>query len=145
MVRPVEERVAAARSRLVEEQDIWLSTGTDEGPWLVPLWFVWRPESALFLATSATSRTARNVRRQPRVRLALQSTSHVVILVGTAAVRPVDESDPATIDSYRAKYAGDPRDWATAAIDVQVRQVHAWNEEAEIADRVVMRDGRWLA
>ncbi|MFJ9811482.1 pyridoxamine 5'-phosphate oxidase family protein [Streptomyces sp. NPDC101158] len=50
---------------------IWLSTAhPDHGPHQVPLWFLWDGE-AVWLRTGAHSATARNVREEPRVRLAL--------------------------------------------------------------------------
>lgn len=79
----------------------------------MPLWFLWDGQ-AVWMCTGATSATARNVRGEPRVRLALPDTLDVVLLQGEAYVRVVPKS------------------------------VRAWRGEPELRGRVIMRDGTWL-
>lgn len=78
--RDVAERRRDTLGRLAEERDIWVSTGhPDHGPHQVPLWFRWDGQ-AVWMCTGETSATARNVRIEPRVRLALPDTFDVVLL-----------------------------------------------------------------
>jgi len=107
------------------------------------LWFLWH-DGRVFMATSRTSRTARNIAVQPAVRLALQSTADVLILDGNAVVGRVNDADGGMLDSYTAKYGGsDPRTWADAIIVVTPDRVQAWRSEDEIPGRVIMRGGQW--
>ena len=68
--RQAAERRRDTLERLATERDVWVSTAhPDHGPHQVPLWFMWDGR-AVWMCTSATSATARNVREEPRVRLA---------------------------------------------------------------------------
>ena len=89
--RQTAERRRDALERLVTERDAWVSTAhPDHGPHQVPLWFLWDGR-AVWVCTSATSVTARNVREEPRVRLALPDTFDVVLLQGEAECFPDQE------------------------------------------------------
>ncbi|GGT55596.1 hypothetical protein GCM10010207_64490 [Streptomyces atratus] len=82
--RQVAERRRDSLERLATERDVWVSTAhPDHGPHQVPLWFSWDGR-AVWMCTSATSVTARNVRKEPRVRLSLPDTFDVVLLQGEA-------------------------------------------------------------
>lgn len=144
-IRKAAERVRDARERLTLENDVWLATSSAQGPWMIPLWFVWHG-GQIFLATSRASRTARNIAGQPAVRLALQSTESVVILDGNAVVERVIDTAADVLDSYAGKYGGaDPRTWADAIIVVTPDRAQAWRSEDELTGRTIMRNGRWDA
>ncbi|MFJ2770882.1 pyridoxamine 5'-phosphate oxidase family protein [Streptomyces sp. NPDC087300] len=140
------ERRRDTLERLAEERDIWVSTAhPDHGPHQVPLWFVWH-EDALWMCTSAASATVRNVRAEPRVRLALPDTADVVLLQGEARCFPADEVPAAAADAFAAKFGWDPREeeGPYAYVCVVPRTVRAWRGEAELRGRVVMREGSWV-
>jgi general stress protein 26 len=145
-IRRAGERVADARERLARESDVWLATSSESRPWLVPLWFLWH-DSKVFLATSPTTMTARNIESHPTVRLAFQSTEDVLILDGTAATERIGGVAGDMLDSYAAKYGGsDPRAWGDVIIiAVTPDRVQAWRSEDEFPGRVIMRDGQWAA
>ncbi|MFD0540791.1 pyridoxamine 5'-phosphate oxidase family protein [Actinomadura luteofluorescens] len=89
--RQVAERRRDTLERLVGERDVWVSTAhPDHGPHQVPLWFLWDGR-AVWMCTGAASATARNVRDEPRVRLALPDTFDVVLLQGKAECFPDQE------------------------------------------------------
>ena len=143
--RQAAERRGDTLGRLAAERDIWVSTGhPDHGPHQVPLWFLWDGR-AVWMCTSATSATARNVREDPRVRLALADTFDVVLLQGEAECFPDQEvpADPA--EAFAAKFGWDPRtgDGSHVYIRVVPRTVRAWRGEQELHGRVIMRDGTW--
>ncbi|MGW2230677.1 pyridoxamine 5'-phosphate oxidase family protein [Streptomyces formicae] len=140
------ERRRDTLERLMAERDIWVSTGHPEhGPHQVPLWFVWHGE-ALWMCTSATSATARNVRAEPRVRLALPDTSDVVLVQGEARCVPADEVPGDAAAAFAAKFGWDPREeeGPYAYVCVVPRTVRAWRGEPELRGRVIMREGDWL-
>ncbi|MFH8565582.1 pyridoxamine 5'-phosphate oxidase family protein [Streptomyces sp. NPDC017988] len=142
------ERKRATLERLGAERDIWLSTShPDHGPHQVPLWFLWDGQ-AVWMCTGAKSATARNVRQEPRVRLALPDTFDVVLLQGEAECYPARDVPQAAADAFAGKFGWDPRTTeATPYLYLRVtpRTVRAWRGEAELRGRVIMREGVWLA
>ncbi|MEV5613829.1 pyridoxamine 5'-phosphate oxidase family protein [Streptomyces sp. NPDC052225] len=144
--RGVAERRRDVVERLVAERDVWVSTGHPEhGPHQVPLWFVWDGR-AVWMSTGAASATARNVRAEPRVRLALPDTFDVVVLQGEAECFPDDEVPDDGAAAFAGKFGWDPRKEEGAFVYVRVapKTVRAWRGEAELRGRVVMRDGAWV-
>ncbi|GGQ57453.1 pyridoxamine 5'-phosphate oxidase family protein [Streptomyces flaveolus] len=144
--RPTAERKRDTLERLVTERDVWVSTAhPDHGPHQVPLWFLWDGR-ALWMCTSAASVTARNVRAEPRVRLALPDTFDVVLLQGEAECFPDREVPAGAAEAFADKFGWDPRgeDGAFLYVRVVPGTVRAWRGEAELSGRVVMRDGVWL-
>jgi general stress protein 26 len=144
--RPTAERKRDTLERLITERAVWVSTAhPDHGPHQVPLWFLWDGR-ALWMCTSAASVTARNVRAEPRVRLALPDTFDVVLLQGEAECFPDREVPAGAAEAFADKFGWDPRgeDGAFLYVRVVPRTVRAWRGEAELSGRVVMRDGVWL-
>lgn len=143
--RQAAERRQDTLDRLAAERDVWVSTGhPDHGPHQVPLWFLWDGR-AMWMCTSATSVTARNVREEPRVRLALPDTFDVVLLQGEAECFPDQEVPRDAAEAFAAKFGWDPRTEKEPFLYVRVapKTVRAWRGEPELRGRVIMRDGRW--
>jgi PPOX class probable F420-dependent enzyme len=100
-----------AERRLCEEEIAWLTTVRADGqPQSVPVWFLWAEET--FLIYSQPDRQKpRNISRNPRVDLNLNSNAHggdVVRVEGTATI--VENAPPATeipeyVEKYRAAIA----------------------------------------
>ncbi len=95
--------------RLRDEIIIWLGTVRPDGrPHLVPVWFLWEPDTSSILIFSKPDYKIRNLKENPNVALALNSVdgSDVVVLQGTATLlRPTEVStaNPAYIEKYAAK------------------------------------------
>ncbi|MEU0057336.1 pyridoxamine 5'-phosphate oxidase family protein [Streptomyces sp. NPDC006334] len=144
--RETAERRRDTLERLVTERDVWVSTAhPDHGPHQVPLWFMWDGR-AVWMCTSATSATARNVREEPRVRLALPDTFDVVLLQGEAECF-LDQDVPGdAAEAFAAKFGWDPRAEEDPFLYMRVvpKSVRAWRGEPELRGRVVMCDGKWL-
>jgi general stress protein 26 len=144
--RNVLERRRDTLERLVGERDMWVSTAhPNHGPHQVPLWFWWDGQ-AVWMCTGETSATARNVRTEPRVRLALPDTFDVVLLQGQAECfsdRSVPED---AADAFADKFGWDPRadEGPFLYIRVTPSTVLAWRGEPELRGRVIMREGAWL-
>lgn len=141
------ERKRATLERLGAERDIWLSTAhPDHGPHQVPLWFLWDGQ-VVWMCTGAKSATARNVREEPRVRLALPDTFDVVLVQGEAECYPAWDVPQAAADAFAGKFGWDPRTAEAAPyvyLRVTPRTVRAWRGEPELRGRVIMRKGVWL-
>jgi hypothetical protein len=112
---------------------------------MVPLSFAWTG-SVLVLGTAADSRTVSNVRAQPWVRLGIGAVRDVVLVHGTASVVTRADVYPAVADLFAERAGFDPRELTGPYVYVHVtpRRIQAWREENELAEREIMRDGRWL-
>ncbi|MFB7475089.1 pyridoxamine 5'-phosphate oxidase family protein [Kitasatospora sp. NPDC056184] len=144
--RQVTERKRETLERLVAERDIWVSTShPDHGPHQVPLWFLWDGR-AVWMCTSAGSATARNVRAEPRVRLALPHTLDVVLIQGEAEGFAEQDVPAEAAEAFTAKFGWDPRTEEGSFVYLRVvpAVVRAWRGEPELNGRLIMRDGAWL-
>ncbi|MFE7072484.1 pyridoxamine 5'-phosphate oxidase family protein [Streptomyces sp. NPDC057620] len=144
--RRTPERRRDTLQRLDTERDVWVSTAHPEhGPHQVPLWFRWDGH-AVWMCTGAASVTVRNIRAEPRVRLALPDAFDVVLLQGEAECFPDDRVPPDAAEAFAGKFGWDPRAEEGPFVYVRVvpRTVRAWRGEPELRGRVVMRDGTWV-
>ena len=144
--RSVAERRRETFDRLATERDAWVPTAhPDHGPHQVPLWFAWDGK-AVWVCTSATSPTVRNVRKDPRVRLSLPDTFDVVLLQGAAQCFTDQDVPTAAADAFAGKFGWDPRmeDGPFVYLRIAPKVVRAWRGEPELSGRVIMRDGVWL-
>jgi hypothetical protein len=98
------------------------------------------------MCTSATAVTVRNVREEPRVRLALPDTFDVVLLEGEAECFPDQDVPEDAANAFAGKFGWDPRaeDGPFVYVRVEPKTVRAWRGEPELRGRVIMRDGVWL-
>lgn len=121
---------------------MWLATSSNGAPHLVPLSFLWDSGRLLF-ATSATSRTGRNLLENGRARAAVGDTRDLVIVAGS--VRPADTDDIASAHVFADRLGFTPWDVGESGMlfALMPREVQTWIERAD-ADRWVMRDGHWV-
>jgi nitroimidazol reductase NimA-like FMN-containing flavoprotein (pyridoxamine 5'-phosphate oxidase superfamily) len=141
--RNLRTRLADSRARLAEDRDCWVATAGPQGPWMIPLSFLWTAD-ALVLATDRDSRVVKDLLAQPVVRVGVGSTRDVVIVHGRATVLEPGEVDEAIWEAYAHKLGSDPRSWADAAVLVTPERIQAWREENELQGRDLMEGGRWL-
>ncbi len=144
--RSREQRKQDVLDRLAQDDDMWVATASADGePCLVPLSFVW-DRGTLLMCTRRTNPTARNLTPAGEVRVTLGHTRDVVHIEGTAEPVEGTELAPESADAFAAKLNGwDPRNrkpWLYFRITP--RAVKAWREENELAERELMREGRWL-
>jgi PPOX class probable F420-dependent enzyme len=81
-------------ARLESQQNIWFGSVRPDGrPHLTPVWFVWHQEKFYF-GIDPKSVKSRNIRRNPRVVLALEDGTNPVIIEGVASLAelPLPES-----------------------------------------------------
>ena len=124
--------------------DVWVATGSDSTPYLVPLSLAWVEDRAV-IAVDASSPTARNLTASGVGRLAVGPTRDVV-MIDAELERTVDVSaDTALGERYVAQADWDPRD-SPGYVFMVLRplRLQAWREVNEIRGRTLMRDGSWL-
>lgn len=120
----VERQMAASRS-------YWICTTCADGrPHCVPVWGIWREGSLLF-GSQRQSQKARNIRRDNRVVIHLESGDDSVIFEGLAIEWRGSHADYVEIDrAYLDKYGEDPQTVNESALLylLQPRKVMAWLE-----------------
>jgi len=139
------QRQTDTLERLRTDVDLWVASADESGDaYLVPLSFVW-DGAALTIATPRASRTAVNLVRAGRARVALGPTRDVVIVDGRVEAIEIG-SDPAREDAHARATGFDPRTLADDYVYLRVtpRTIRAWREANELEGRLLMRDGRWL-
>ena len=144
--RPLEQRKQDTLARLSRDVDAWVATADRDGrAYLLPLSFLW-DGAAFTVATPESSRTGRNLRSSGRARLAVGPTRDVVLVEGVVEAFTL-ETVPAELADAFADKLWDPRQETAryAYFRITPRRIQAWREENELADRDLMRDGRWLA
>ena len=141
------ERRRDTEHRLNHDVDVWVATASvDGGPYLVPLSFDWDGE-ALLLATPTNSPTGRNLAATRSVRLGLGHTRDVAIIDGQVEIFEIDALPRERGDRFAERTGFDPRLEANRYrwFRILPRRIQAWRESNELAERDLMRDGRWLA
>ena len=144
-VRSVQERIADTRAKLESEVDLWVASASATGdPYLLPLSYYW-DGTALTMATPATTRTARNLRRAGWARVGLGPTRDVVIVEGPVVEIAV-EADDALAEAH-ARAAGFDARRSPGYVFFQLcpQRILAWRNPAEAEAGPIMRDGAWLA
>ncbi|MGH2532028.1 MAG: TIGR03667 family PPOX class F420-dependent oxidoreductase [Thermomicrobiales bacterium] len=121
---PGQEHVEA---RLRNDLIVWLTSVRADGrPHIVPVWFLWDGEDLLILSKPENQKI-KNIRRDPRVSLALddsKSGHDVVIFEGEATLLVEPAADIAP-PAYAEKYAELLREmnWSPTAIVEEYSQV----------------------
>ena len=143
-VRNLPERREAALEHLRSNINLWLATASDgHGPHLIPVSYWW-DGARLTTATSENSRTARNIRVQPRVRATVGSTGDVLMIDATAEMVSWGEIEETVAEGY-ARASGVPRSMPGCVyVRLVPQRMQVWKGSAEFSGRTVMRAGEWL-
>jgi PPOX class probable F420-dependent enzyme len=119
---------AWAVERLERSRSYWIATTREDGsPHAAPVWGLWR-DDGLWFSTSPESRKGRNLLRDPRVAVHLESGDEVVMLEGEVERVTLDA---AGADAYGEKYGfrPDPSDASGFWVRLRPRVAYAWREE----------------
>lgn len=112
-----------AVERVEQARNYWIcSTRADGSPHAAPVWGVWDGEGVVF-GTSPDSAKGRNLARDPRVTVHLESGDEVVILEGEVERIAFGED---VLDRYEAKY--DIRLEAPGGFRLRPAVAYAWVE-----------------
>lgn len=142
--RTTTQRQEHALSQLATQRELWLATGGESGPHMIPLSYVWDGEH-ITMATFEQSRTTDNVRVNGTARVAVGGYDDVTMIDGTVTLVPVADMAADVADAY-ARVSFDPRAMpGLVYLRFTPRRVQVWNGFHEFTDRTVMRDGAWLA
>lgn len=140
------QRCRDTEHRLIHDVDLWVaSASADNVPYLVPLSFDWDGET-LLMATPTESPTGINLAATRTVRLGLGSTRDVTMIEGDVDVLAIEALPKEQGDRFASHTGFDPRTLATPYCWFRItpRRIQSWREVNELADRELMRDGRWL-
>ena len=141
------QRVRDLLARLESDVDLWVASADGTGrPYLVPLSFLW-DGAAFVVATPETNPTGRNMAETRTVRLGLGPTRDVAVVDATVEPLPGDAVPEDLADAFARKAGFDPRSESGPYRYYRLvpHRIEAWREANELAGRVLMRDGRWLA
>jgi flavin reductase (DIM6/NTAB) family NADH-FMN oxidoreductase RutF len=112
-----------ADERLVASRNYWIVTVDDDGaPRAAPVWGVW-VDGAVYFGTNPNSRKGRNIARDRRIVVHLESGDDVVILHGAVELTGVDNT---VLDAYAAKYGYRPS--VTKLFRLRPAHALAWME-----------------
>lgn len=118
-------------TQMRQARNFWLSTTCPDGkPHAVPVWGVW-VESSFFFSTDPLSVKARNIRRDIRVVLHLESGDETLIFEGRLKTSYETDTLQATINrAYFDKYGLDPEADSVDALQYRLlpQKVMAWLE-----------------
>jgi predicted pyridoxine 5'-phosphate oxidase superfamily flavin-nucleotide-binding protein len=146
--RTVEQRKADTRAALNKQRDLWLATADTSGkPHLIAV-SAWWDGSRVVIATTATSRSARNLGANGIARLALGAPDDVIVIDAAVADSvKVREADPELAAGFNAAVGWDPRDINGAWLFFRLTpaRIQAYRGYDELEGRDVMLVGRWLA
>jgi nitroimidazol reductase NimA-like FMN-containing flavoprotein (pyridoxamine 5'-phosphate oxidase superfamily) len=119
--------------QLERARNYWVVTvGRGEKPHSAPVWGVFVSDD-LFFETSAATRKARNLARNPAAVVHMESGDEVVIVEGEARpFGPTREMGARIAEAFAQKYDGyqpDPAEWASGALyRVEPNVVFAWRD-----------------
>ena len=114
--------------RLRDERYYWLvTTRRHARPHSIPIWAIWA-DAALWFASSPDTVSARNVARERRALVHLESGSAPVVVEGAVDRPAPDEVPPAVVEAYEAKYGWhlDPSDVGMPYFVLRPEVARAW-------------------
>ncbi|WP_405058445.1 pyridoxamine 5'-phosphate oxidase family protein [Kribbella sp. NBC_01505] len=140
--RPLATRKQDTLHRLTHDIDAWVATASPNGtPYLMPLSFLWTG-AHLYLATSATNPTAKNLHQNPHLQLTIGTLRDVVHI--TATTDPTQPT-PEEAEAFATKAGFDPRPLPNYPfIRATPTKIQAWRESNETKGRLLMKAGTWL-
>jgi hypothetical protein len=145
--RRIEQRTADTRAALERQGDLWLATADARGkPHLIAA-SAWWDGTHVVIATTAASRSARNLDATGTARLALGSPADAILIDAAVAdgvmVRDADERLAA---GFSAAVGWDPRDVSGDWVFFRLTpaRIQAYRGYDELEGRDVMLAGRWL-
>lgn len=145
--RTVEQRKADTLAALSKQRDLWLATADSRGkPHLIAV-SAWWDGSHVIIATTAASRSARNLDANAIARLALGAPDDVIVIDAAVADHmKVRHADRELAAGFSSAVGWDPReitgDWVFFRLTPA--RIQAYRGYDELEGRDVMLLGRWL-
>ena len=146
-LRGPEARQADVLAALGRQKDLWIANSDQAGrPHLIAV-SAWWDGTEVVIATSAGSRTARNLASNPTARLALGSPEDVIVIdARVAGSRPVEDS-PDMAGDFASAVGWNPREVGEGWVFIRLvpERIQAYKGYDELEGRDVMKNSRWLA
>lgn len=146
--RTVEQRKADTIAALNRQRDLWLATADTGGnPHLIAV-SAWWDDNHVMIATTAASRSARNLNSNGIARLALGSPDDVIVIDAAVADSvKVRDADAELAAVFTSAVGWDPRDISADWVFFRLTpaRIQAYRGYDELEGRDVMLLGRWLA
>jgi general stress protein 26 len=140
--RTTTQRREHALAQLAAQHELWLATGGETGPHMIPVCYVW-DGLHITMATFEDSPTAANIRANRTARVAVGHHDDVTMIDGSVTLVPVAEMEPGIADAF-ARVSHDPRVMpGLVYLRFTPRRVQVWNGFHEFTNRTVMRNGSW--
>jgi hypothetical protein len=141
--RTTTQRREHALAQLATQRELWLATGSETGPHMIPVCYVWDGEH-ITMATFESSPTVRNIWATGTARVAIGSYDDVTMIDGRVTLIPVADIQTDVADAY-AQVSHDPRAMpGLVYLRFTPQRAQVWNGFHEFTDRTVMRDGAWF-
>jgi len=145
-MRDVQQRKADVLAALGAQQDLWLASADASGrPHLIAV-SAWWDGAEIVIATTAASRTARNLSANPVVRLALGLPSDAVVVdARVVEARPAEEAE-VLARGFAAAVGWNPREVGPGWSFYRLKpvRIQAYRGYDELAGRDVMLRSEWL-
>jgi PPOX class probable F420-dependent enzyme len=127
-----------AAERLIPNKNYWVATVSAGGaPQLMPVWGVWDDQDLRFMFSCApTARKVRNIRANPRVAFAIDSTVECVSVEGIAT----EITDSARIDTWIDRYVAKYGNEVPEGLGDFVRQHAMFEVEPTVAFAIIERE-----
>jgi hypothetical protein len=143
-LRTVEARKVDVLATLEGQHDMWLATGDRSGrPHLIAV-SAWWDGTDLVIATTATSRSAKNLAGGTSVRLAAGTPADAIMIdAKLVQIDPVAKA-PEVASGFAKAMGWDPSEgWAFFRL--RPTRIQAYRGYGELEGRDVMLNSRWLA
>lgn len=137
-------RIADVQETLRTQRHLWLSTASDGQPHLVPLAYVWDGRQ-LLCATKESSRSVRNLRAAGAAKAAIGTAQDVVLIEATVTVSEPASAPADLVAAFNRLPLNPARVPGVVLLHLRPQKISAWRELSEMPDRVVMKNGTWLA
>jgi PPOX class probable F420-dependent enzyme len=116
-----------AEEQLTQARNYWICTTRRDGrPHAVPVWGIWF-DGAVWFGTSPDSLKARNLARDPRLVVHLESGDDVVILEGRVELSRDADALKRYAEAYEQKYSHRPSEAGAYVLRPSVAQT--WTEQ----------------
>jgi general stress protein 26 len=146
-VRSTLQRKEHVLKKLQHDRDVWVATANDKGfAHLIPMSLYW-DGTYVIVTTPKSSITTRNVMKSSQARLALDDTRDVVLIDVSVKVSKVDSKNDELSERFKSRNGWDPREASSEYVYffMSPERIQVWENEEELAGRVVMKRGEWLA
>jgi hypothetical protein len=141
------ERKADVLAAFERQGDLFLATADRSGKPHVIAVSAWWDGSEFVIATTGTSRTARNLQANPIARLALGSPADAVMAdVKVVESQPAESAAPAVAEGFKDAVGWDPREVGPGWVYVRLApsRIQAFRGYDELEGRDVMRNSGWM-